>query len=710
MNKRKTFNCIIYVRVSTDDQNQGDFTSIQAQEMHCKKFIASRSGDGWVYIATYEDAGITGKKLNRPGLLKAIDAVKRGHADAIIVYRRDRLSRLVADMTIIEAFISKHGGVVISATEPTQANSAAGTLTKGLLDLVGQFEVALGAERIQDKNRAKAERGLWKAGNPSYGYSYDVKIHQLLVLEEEAVVVRRVFKETAAGVPLVKIAEGLRNDDIRQRPFKCRARGVVGDDAVIRNRPFRAGQLRKMIENPVYRGVVRARNPALRDAEASATTPKWLEFSGLHTALVSKEEWHLANQNLAAPKVQMPRLSERDKHGYILKGVLECDCGYAMTTSYSSKLRPDGTIYRYYTCVRDAKQHGECPCGLKYVPAVGLESGVLNYTHRLVTQPGLIQHTLAIFTSNSSAELALAESEQKVLETEYADADRRLRSLLNQIADQPKALADAIREEATRLATRRHELNLQESAVAERVRMLRTANPDADHVKAAFSNFARLVRVLPIKDQKQLIGLVCERIKIGRPQSAAYMRAVKSGLSPRMYRVRLLLNTVSMQDLDIMQGGLIPNARPTANIEMAFTVNLPASGKVIELIEGEETIQMPTLDDRANQVNAGPTATNVVARARDWEKLRSAREGSSAAKIAAELNVSPATLSLHLMLLRKVEPGIISYLLHCEEDHTLRWFSLRELVVLAKLPPERQRDVFKQGLENAAASKTPERN
>lgn len=712
MAKPDIFRCAIYVRVSTEEQNQGDFTSIQAQELHCKKFIASRKDERWVYIATYEDPGISGRKLNRPGLLKAVDMVRRGHVDAIIVYRRDRLSRSVPHLNSIEAYIASRGGVVISATEPAQGNSAAGKFTKGVLDLVGQFEVDLDIERVQDKVRANAERGLRNTGRPSFGYSYDVKTKQLLVDEKEAVIVRRIFKEAAAGTPLAKIAEGLRIDGIRQRTYPCRARGVVDGETVMRSRHFPVYQLRRLLENPLYRGVVRAKNPALREAEASSNTPEWVEFPGQHTALVTADEWQLANKNLATPKTFMPRLTQRDKHGYILKGVLECECGYAMTTSYSSKRRPDGTIYRYYRCVRDAKEgpnapEGQgCPCALKFVPAAGIESAVLNYIHRVVTQPGLIQQTVAVFTSNSTTELAAAEAEQKALQTEYAETDRRLRSLLTQLADQPASLADAIRDEATNLASRRQELHLKQSALSERVKMLRSANPDADQVKAAFANFARLVRVLPISAQKELIGLVCERIKIGRPVSAAYFRAIKAGASPRMYRVQLMLNTVCMNDLDIMQGGLIPNARPKANLEMAFTVNLPANGKVVELMEGDQTIQMPTLADKTDQTDVTPAATNVVARAKEWAKLCSSREQCSAAEIAAEIKVSPATLSLHLKLLKKLDPGIVNYLLQSDEEHTHRWFSLRELLKLSDLPPERQRDIFKQGVDEAASRST----
>jgi len=187
-------------------------------------------------------------------------------------------------------------------------------------------------------------------------------------------VVRRVFNEAASGRSTVVIAAGLRQDNIKQRPYTRHLRGDDPGTAVPHTRFFLPARLWEMITNPVYRGIVRAKNPDLREAETAGPIPEWREYPGQHEAIVSAEVWHMANKNLASPKKLMPRLSERDKHGYILKGSLICaKSRCAMTTSYSSKRRPDGSFYRYYRCVREAKEGQSCKCGLKFVPAQGLD-------------------------------------------------------------------------------------------------------------------------------------------------------------------------------------------------------------------------------------------------------------------------------------------------------------------------------------------------
>lgn len=343
------------------------------------------------------------------------------------------------------------------------------------------------------------------------------------------------------------------------------------------------------------------------------------------------------------------------------------------------------------------------------MPADGLETGCLSYISRLVAKPELIQKTVNSFAANASSELATVEGQLSAVKANHDEAAKRLGTLLDLISDTPKHLADAIREQATDLAGKRHELSLQLTALAERARMLRSEHPDAEQVKSAFTNFTRLVRSLPMEDQKKLMRLVCERIRVGRPISKAYMEAVRAGQTPRTYRVQLFLNTTSMNDLDLVRTDLIPNMRPKANIELAFTLHIPANGKTIHLIEGNETVEMPAAreaDDAQEELNV----VNVVARARDWDRKLKARSGSSAAKFAKEEGVSPATLSLHFMVLRKMSPGIVDFLHRCNDNNTHRWFSLRTLIGLAKLPEDRQQDAFKQGLDEASKAGGPGRN
>lgn len=56
---------------------------------------------------------------------------------------------------------------------------------------------------------------------------------------------------------------------------------------------------------------------------------------------------------------------------------------------------------------------------------------------------------------------------------------------------------------------------------------------------------------------------------------------------------------------------------------------------------------------------------------------------------------------MHLKILRKVEPSILTYLRHCKDDPTLKWFGLRALLELTELAPDAQVTVFRRGLEDA---------
>ena len=59
----------IYTRVSTPDQANGDFTSIDNQREACEAYIASQKGEGWTCLPErYDDGGFTGGNMERPAL------------------------------------------------------------------------------------------------------------------------------------------------------------------------------------------------------------------------------------------------------------------------------------------------------------------------------------------------------------------------------------------------------------------------------------------------------------------------------------------------------------------------------------------------------------------------------------------------------------------------------------------------------------------
>jgi site-specific DNA recombinase len=80
----------------------------------------------------------------------------------------------------------------VSVTQHFNTTSSMGRLTLNVLLSFAQFEREVTGERIRDKIAASKRRGMWMGGNIPLGY--DVRNQKLVVNEEEAEVVRAIFK------------------------------------------------------------------------------------------------------------------------------------------------------------------------------------------------------------------------------------------------------------------------------------------------------------------------------------------------------------------------------------------------------------------------------------------------------------------------------------------------------------------------------------
>jgi len=56
--KKEVVRCAVYTRVSTDNQAEKDYSSLESQKEHILNFIKSRKFEGWELFGIYEDAGI----------------------------------------------------------------------------------------------------------------------------------------------------------------------------------------------------------------------------------------------------------------------------------------------------------------------------------------------------------------------------------------------------------------------------------------------------------------------------------------------------------------------------------------------------------------------------------------------------------------------------------------------------------------------------
>ena len=219
---------IAYVRVSTEKQADHG-VSLEAQQ---KKIFSYADVYELELIDTVVDAGVSAKSLDRPGLKRALEMLKRGDAEALVVVKLDRLTRSVADLgVLVEQHFQK--AALMSVSEQIDTRSAAGRLVLNVLGSVCQWEREAIGERTSAAMKHKQEKGEFIGGIPPYGFSVADDGVTLVEVESEQAVIRaaKTYKQENPRISLRAISAHLEDAGHRTR----------------KGRPFASEQVRRML-------------------------------------------------------------------------------------------------------------------------------------------------------------------------------------------------------------------------------------------------------------------------------------------------------------------------------------------------------------------------------------------------------------------------------------------------------------------------------
>lgn len=295
-----------YLRVSTDRQADLGF-GLDIQETDITRYCAA---NGLTNLVLFIDDGYTGTNMDRPALQAIIEYISdfnagRSHIriDSLIVARIDRLGRsLLGTLQFIQDYIvsardSKNSTVnrnredinFISVAENycrIDKNNPQGKFLLMLFATLAEFDRDQIVEKLKRGRTARVASGKWMGGGKTpYGYRYDKKAGTILIVPEEAEVVREIFRlYIEEKMPPQRIAERF---------------GFSGDRAI--TQILRRKSLTGCI---VYNGV---------------------EYPGNHEAIISPERWEEAQEELERRSVH------RTSTNYLLSGLVYCgECGAKM--------------------------------------------------------------------------------------------------------------------------------------------------------------------------------------------------------------------------------------------------------------------------------------------------------------------------------------------------------------------------------------------
>lgn len=405
---------VIYTRCSTDDQAQGDFTTLDAQAHHCKNML-----DAFGYELSdigkngiVNDDGYSGKDLNRPGIQTILSQVKKkSHADekrpfdGIIFFRLDRLTRNPRDLySLIDTFRDSDIDF-ISVRENLDSSTAIGRVVIGILGLLSAFERELTGERVKASAIARVRQGKWVGGFLSYGYKLEKngdplpngrQPHKVILDQELAPRLRIIWEMAAENKSLMEIGQELSRQGTRTRHGK----------------EWRKQTLSTIIKNPFYKGYL--------------SYAKELH-KGNHEAIIEPALWEKANRMLVA-KLPGHGFSRKPKsYDYLLSGLLRCGkCGSHLI-AISNKGR-SGKKFCYYICGRSKQKLG---CDELSIPAVVFDKALINYFRRASENRDII--IKGIGDAMREAQLMAGRIDTMIAETE---------AKLNECQHEAKTLLD----------------------------------------------------------------------------------------------------------------------------------------------------------------------------------------------------------------------------------------------------------------------------
>ena len=348
--------CAVYTRKSTDEGLDKEFNSLDAQRESCEAYVTSQRAEGWVLVPDrYDDGGISGGTLERPGLQRLLRDIEAGLIDCIIVYKLDRLSRSLMDFSKLVEVFDANQVTFVSVTQSFSTTTSMGRLTLNILLSFAQFERELAGERIRDKVAASKARGMWMGGPPPLGY--EVKDRKLIINDAEAAWVRRIFAgfvEIRSATKLVPIlqAEGVRTKT---------------------DRPVDKGAIYKLLNNRLLIGEI---------------AHKGNVYQGEHAPIVSRRVWDEAHE-IMAESTQVRANENRSETPALLRGLIFGPDGRALSPSHTRKR---GKIYRYYVsqAVLKGTDNG---CLVRRIAAGEIETAVIDQVRALLRQPEVVMGT-----------------------------------------------------------------------------------------------------------------------------------------------------------------------------------------------------------------------------------------------------------------------------------------------------------------------------
>ena len=370
----------LYCRLSQDDGIEGDSNSIQNQKAILQKFAEDHHFPSPCF---YVDDGFSGGNFQRPAFQQMISDMENGEIGIIVTKDLSRLGRnqLHTGLYIEERF-PMFGVRYIAINDNVDTDSSESNDLMPFKNLFNEWFIRDTSRKIRAVLKAKAERGERLGSRAPYGYRKAPDTKKLIVDEEAAAIVRRIFAMCASGSGPSQIARILKKEQILTPTMYAYTRYGITHTCLDTAHPYNWSDsaIANLLENEIYLGNtvnMKYSTKSYKDKRrVEHPREECLVFENTHPALITREVWDMV-QRVRKNKRRLTKMEEQNKYS----GLVFCaDCGSNMVLHRAHTM---SASYNHFTC-RTYKKDGEA-CTGHYIRECVLDEIVLEDLRRVTS-------------------------------------------------------------------------------------------------------------------------------------------------------------------------------------------------------------------------------------------------------------------------------------------------------------------------------------
>jgi len=377
--KARDFTAALYVRLSRDDNLEGESNSIVNQKKLLTKVAKEK---GFTNLITFSDDGISGVTMNRPDFKRMLAELEKGYIGAVLVKDMSRLGRNYIEVgRLMEYFFPENDIRLISVSEGTDTKDGENEFAP-FINIMSEWYAKDISKKCRAANSVKGNSGE-PLSAPPYGYMRDPDHPKRWIIDPDAAeVVRKIFNWTLSGYGTEQISEMLEAEKILtpvhywyskgvRRPSR---KGVNGDPyrwntstivSILALQSYCGDVINFKTYSKSYKLKKRLRN----EVENMAI------FKDVHEPIIEREVWEFVQEKRGS----MRKRKKKDGEKNMFSGLVKCaDCGHNLWYHFNQK-NHDIT---YFNCSNYEGNRGTCS-STHYIRVDFLEQAVLGEIRRL---------------------------------------------------------------------------------------------------------------------------------------------------------------------------------------------------------------------------------------------------------------------------------------------------------------------------------------